>query len=76
MNTFTFFALVICAIFALVSAVPQPDAEISINGAGPVPAELFEGAESRGYNRHGGGGGHGHYGHDHHHGHGHHGHGR
>ncbi|PZC77904.1 hypothetical protein B5X24_HaOG202785 [Helicoverpa armigera] len=74
MNTFTFFALVICAIFAMVSAVPQPDAEI-INGAGPVPAELFEGAESRGYNRHGGGG-HGHYGHDHHHGHGHHGHGR
>uniref|UniRef100_A0A2A4JNN0 Uncharacterized protein n=1 Tax=Heliothis virescens TaxID=7102 RepID=A0A2A4JNN0_HELVI len=50
MNTFTFFALIVCAIFALVSATPaQPEAETSINGAEPIPAdELFEEAETKG----------------------------
>ncbi|XP_035435167.1 holotricin-3 isoform X3 [Spodoptera frugiperda] len=66
MNTFTFFALLVCAILAMVGAAPERNAPepIPIAAADSMPVDdMLEGAESRNYGYHNGGN-HGH--HDHH----------
>ncbi|CAB3231692.1 unnamed protein product [Arctia plantaginis] len=70
-NAFTLFALLLCAILALVSGIPYESQDVA--PAELVVDDLLEGAESRGHGYHGpkyhglgrGGYHHGHHGHGH-----------